>query len=540
VPLYPPLSMGRLDAYLDSTVRILEASQADLLVTNNQVQKILWSVVTRVPTLRDLVTVEKLDRSREADEPAPHIEPSDTVFLQFTSGSTALPRGVNVTHASLVANAKAIIYDGLQANRDRDVGVSWLPLYHDMGLIGFVLAPLIEAIPIVFIPTLSFVRRPGLWMDVIHKHRGSITFAPNFALARIVKRTREADLAKWDLSCLRVVGCGAEPIHAGTITAFVDKLSKACGMPRTAALPCYGMAEATLAMSFVGLDDEVTVDVIDADACYEERRARPVTPLADGSARPAGTAPLEVVSCGRTFPDHEIGVFDEHGERLDERRIGEIWFRGPSVAGGYYRNPDATRAAFGDGDGWLRTGDLGYIADGHVYISGRQKDMIIVHGRNYYPTGIEWLVEEVAGVRKGNVVVFSVPGDASEEVVVVSETNEKDPGKRDAIGAAVKQHLSEQMQLAVHDVVLIGIGQLPKTTSGKVQRRKTRQQYLDGTLGAEGVRSMGGSAEKLSLARHLAVSFLSRLRHTTNRFIRTGLSFMPFSNGSRRDQDNVN
>jgi fatty-acyl-CoA synthase len=505
VPLYPPLSLGRLDAYLGAMVRTLNAAAIDLVVTTSQVQKILWSVLPRVPSARDLVTVEQLAAGAESREDAPEIAPTDTVFLQFTSGSTAAPKGVVVTHASLCANGCAIMGPGLEADPERDVAVSWLPLYHDMGLIGFVLAPLTIGMPAVFMPTIAFVKRPTLWMDVIHAQKGTITFAPNFAFARVTKRTTDADLARWDLSRLRVVGCGAEPIHAGTMRAFVEKFA-AAGLRPEAMLPCYGMAEATLAMSFVPLRTPLVVDSIDPDACYADRRAVPA---------PTSSGALELVSCGRPFPGHELGIFDDDDRRLGERQIGEIRHRGPSVAAGYFRNPEQTRVVFGGerADGWLRTGDLGYIADGNLYISGRKKDILIIHGRNYYPQGIEWLVEEVPGVRKGNVVAFSVPGATSEEIVIVTETAETDAAKRAELAAAIKRHVNEAMALAVGDVTLVGVGELPKTTSGKLQRGKTREQYLGGTLGTEGVRSLSTGAQRIALARHFATSMVSRLRH---------------------------
>jgi len=218
------------------------------------------------------------------------------------------------------------------------------------------------------------------------------------------------------------------------------------------------------------------------------------------------------VSCGKPFPGHEIGIFSDDGKRLPERAIGEIRFRGPSVAGGYFQNPEATKATF-LADGWLRTGDLGYLSDGNLYISGRQKDILIIHGRNYYPQAIEWQIEEVAGIRKGNVVVFSVPGADTEEIVVVAETGEVDPEKRRALAHQVKSHLSAATSLAARDVVLLGVGELPKTTSGKVQRRKTREQYLARTLGTEGVRTLGSAGERLLIARHFMLSLASRIGH---------------------------
>jgi fatty-acyl-CoA synthase len=458
-----------------------------------------------VPSARDLVTVEALAAGPESREPAPEIAPSDPLFLQFTSGSTSAPKGVVVTHASLCANGCAIMTAGLEADPLRDKAVSWLPLYHDMGLIGFVLAPLMIGLPSVFMPTVAFVKRPSLWMDVIHDHRGTITFAPNFAFARVTKRASDADVARWDLSSLRVVGCGAEPIHAGTMRAFLERFAPSKLSPN-AMLPCYGMAEATLAMSFVRLDTPLRVDSIDPEACYAHKRALPA---------PTSAGALELVSVGRAFPDHELAIFDDDDRRLGEREIGEIRLRGPSTAAGYFRNPDQSRVVFGGerNDGWLRTGDLGYLADGQLYISGRKKDILIVHGRNYYPQGIEWLVEEVPGIRKGNVVAFSIPGATSEEVVVVAETQEADAAKRVALASAIKRHINEAMALAVGDVTLVGVGELPKTTSGKLQRSKTREQYLAGTLGTEGVRSLSTSAQRIALARHFATSMMSRIRH---------------------------
>ncbi|HEX7703606.1 MAG TPA: fatty acyl-AMP ligase [Kofleriaceae bacterium] len=523
VPLYPPLSLGRLDAYLGGMVRTLNAAAVDLVIATSQVQKILWSVMPRVPTARDLITVEDLASRPESSNEAPEIVPTDPVFIQFTSGSTSAPKGVVVTHASLCANALGIMHDALEIDPERDKAISWLPLYHDMGLIGFVLAPLTVAMPAVFLPTLSFVKQPSLWMDVIDRHRGTITFAPNFAFARLTKRASEADLARWDLSCLRIVGCGAEPIHAGTMRAFVERFGAAKLAPDVL-MPCYGMAEATLAMSFVPLRERLRVDVIDPDACYAERRAVPATTI----------GALELVSCGRPFPNHELGIFDDRDRRLGERQIGEIRFRGASVAAGYFRNSEQTAAVFG-ADGWLSTGDLGYLADGQLYISGRKKDILIVHGRNYYPQGIEWLVEEVPGVRKGNVVVFSVPGASSEEVVVVAETAETDADARKAIAIAIKQHVNEDMALAVGDVTLLGIGELPKTTSGKLQRSKARADYLAGTLGTEGVRSLSTGAQRLALARHVAASFVSRLRHTVG--TRLGLGWLAKSRPARDDME---
>jgi fatty-acyl-CoA synthase len=494
VPLYPPVSLGKLDAFMDSLVSILNVAKPRVLVTTDRVAKVLWSAVGRIPSIERVITAEELAVDPGGALPeAADVSDDDVAFLQFTSGSTALPKGVMVTHGSLAANCKAIIVDGLRPGPE-DRAVSWLPLYHDMGLIGFVLSPLFYRVPTVFIPTLSFIKNATLWMETLHKHRGTMTFAPNFAYALVTKRARPEQIARWDLSCVRVLGCGAEPINAGTLRAFTTALAPA-GLNPAALLPCYGMAEATLAMSFVGLDEPLRTDRIDAERYHRDAKAAPIS---------NGASFLEVVNCGRAFPDHQLSVQDESGRLLPDREVGELCFRGPSVTKGYWENPEATRATFRDG--WLRTGDLGYMVDGEVYVSGRIKDILIVNGRNYYPQTIEWLVDEIPGIRRGSAVVFTRPGAASEEIIVAAESRTADP---DALKAQIVARVSEELQLAVSDVALVEPGSLPKTSSGKLQRRKTRDQYLNGTIGRGG-RSRSG---RLAVARHLALSLMGRARH---------------------------
>ena len=501
VPLYPPLSLGKLDAFMDALVSILNVAKPRVLVTTGRVGKVLWSAVGRIPSVEKVITAEELAGEPAGALPAAaDLRDHEVAFLQFTSGSTALPKGVMVTHGSLAANCGAIVGSGLAATGVEDRAVSWLPLYHDMGLIGFVIAPVCFGIPTVFIPTLSFIKNATLWMETIHKHRGTLSFAPNFAYALVTKRARPEQIARWDLSSMRVFGCGAEPINPDTMRAFVKAMEPA-GLNPTALLPCYGMAEATLAMSFVGLDEPLRTDRIDAEKYHGEHRA---TPVSNGSAF------LEVVDCGRTFPGHQMSVQDEHGRLLPDRQVGELCFRGPSVAAGYWEDAAATRASFRDG--WLHTGDLGYMADGRVFISGRIKDILIVHGRNYYPQRIEWLVDEIPGVRKGSAVVFTRPGKASEEIVVAAESRTDQP---EALRAQIVARVSEEFQLAVADVALVAPGTLPKTSSGKLQRRKTREQYLAGSIGRVG---RGGST-RLAVAKHLALSWVGRARHEMRKLL---------------------
>jgi fatty-acyl-CoA synthase len=499
VPLYPPVSLGKLDAFMDALVSILNVARPRVLVTTDRVGKVLWSAIGRIPSIEKVLPAE--DRAREpagARPPAAAVKDGDVAFLQFTSGSTALPKGVMVTHGSLAANCRAIVEEGLRADLEKgdDVAVSWLPLYHDMGLIGFVIAPICFGISTVFIPTLSFIKNATLWMETISKHRGTMSFAPNFAYALVTKRAKPEQIARWDLSQMRVFGCGAEPINPATLRAFVEAMAPA-GLKPQAMLPCYGMAEATLAISFVPLDEPVRTDRIDPDRYHAHREARPVA---------NGGPALEVVNCGRTFSGHEVCAQDEEGRILPDRRVGELCFRGPSVSAGYWENPEATRAAFRDG--WLHTGDLGYVAGGEVYVSGRIKDILIVNGRNYYPQGIEWVVDEIPGVRRGSSVVFTRPGKASEEVVVAVESRAADEAAK-ALREQIVSRVGEEFQLAVADVAVAPPGTLPKTSSGKLQRRKTREQYLAGTIGRAG---RGGST-RLAVAKYAALSLVGRARH---------------------------
>jgi len=474
VPVYPPMSMGKLSSYVDTLAAIMACAKPSFVCAPKKLEATLWPALARSPSVQGVLSAEMLRAAACADNAArmekpEHILPEDICFLQFTSGSTSLPKGVEVTHANLIANCKAMMVDGLQC-REGDVTVSWLPLYHDMGLIGFVISTALYGVPSVLLSTSSFIRNPALWLEAMHRKRGSIAFAPNFAYALTSKRLRPEAIERFDLSCVRVFGCGSEPINPNTLREFASKLAPAKLAP-SALLPCYGMAEHSLAISFVGLEEEMKTDIIDK-ALYESKQlARP----------PKGKAEtLEFVNCGRAFPGHEMAAFDSAGKRLKDREVGELWLKGPSVARGYFENPEATAATFGGG--WLKTGDLGYLVDGEVFVVGRLKDIIILYGRNYDPQHFEWALDCLSDIRQGNVVAFSRPGAASEELVIVAESRAAD---KEALALQVRQHLSEQFQVACADVVIVPPGTLPKTSSGKLQRRKTRERYLLGSLLAE-------------------------------------------------------
>ena len=508
VPMYPPLALGKVDSYVKNVEHIVASSGAKVLLVSKVVRPILGSAV-ETGAIERMAVVESLDLDAPRANTEPSLSPDDLCFLQYTSGSTSAPKGVQVTHGNLAANAWAIIAEALAANPDVDRGCSWLPLYHDMGLIGFVIAPLFGCIPVTFLPTLEFVKRPAYWLESLHKYQATITFAPNFAYALAARRSKDADIAGWDLSRIRVLGCGAEPIQPSTLNGFIERLAPT-GIKANALLPCYGMAEATLAISFSQtVGGVLKVDAVDA-ASLREGEAKA---WAEGSAD-ADTRRVEIVNCGPAVPGHEVCVMDVEGNRLGDRQVGELCFKGPSVTTGYYGNPEATASSF-QGE-WLHSGDLGYMVNGDVFVCGRVKDMIIIHGRNYYPQDIEWLVQELEGVRKGAVVAFACQpeGESSEQLVVVAEWAGKEK-PADEVLARIERAVNDVVQTEVGlrpwKVALIPAGTIPKTSSGKLQRRKTKDQFERGTLGLEGPGTESLQA-KAAVAKQMARSYTAMAR----------------------------
>ena len=465
VPIYPPQTLAKMEAYGDTVRHVLAASGANVLVTNDALRPLIeqhlvgGASAARVVLERDVREAEGF--AEQAPEP---VSLDDLAFLQFTSGSTSSPKGVMVTHRNLSVNSHAIMFDGLKSTPE-DRGVSWLPLYHDMGLIGFVIAPLYALVQVMFLPTSAFIRRPSLWLDAIHRFRGTITFAPNFAFALATRAVTEGQARSWDLSSMRALGCGAEPIQPEVLRAFLGRFA-AQGLRPESILPSYGMAEATLAITFADVTAPLRTDRIDLAA------------MRAGEARPSqGAAAMELVSCGRPFPGHELAVMGAGGRPLGERQVGEVWLRGPSVTAGYFGDPVATEETFGGG--WLRTGDLAYQADGELFICGRAKDLIILNGKNYYPQDIERIVSRVDGIRDGQCVAFSRFDDSGAEIaVVVAESRKLTDGLAAAVVAAVRGELG----LTITETHFIKRGTLAKTSSGKVRRRECKRRLEEREL----------------------------------------------------------
>lgn len=467
VPVSPPQVTKGSEHFLATVARIIDDAGAQVLLTTDSSKSFAEDLLQRTSGHARLFSTD----ATFADDPPPFepplIRPEDICFLQYTSGSTSAPKGVMVTHGNLMANITSFLGPhGLNCGPG-DVAVSWLPLYHDMGLIGFILGPLIYIGPVIILSTTSFARDPRIWLRAIDRYRGTITFAPNFAYAQVVKRLRRQDLETLDLSCLRVAGCGAEPVQAQTLRSFAECLAPA-GFRAEALLPSYGLAESTLAVSLHPQGTLLRTELLDAEA------------LRNGKAQSAtannGRA-NELVSCGFPLPGHQVAIVNEAGEVLPEREIGEVTVKGPSVAAGYFRNPEATADTWRDG--WLRTGDLGYLANGELFICGRSRELIIIRGANYYPQDIELIVRDLPGIKRGNVAAFGVSEGAEERLVIVAEAEAREG---EALRQAIASRIQEAVGLEVYRVVLVPAGTLLRTTSGKLRRRRIKQLYEQGEL----------------------------------------------------------
>jgi fatty-acyl-CoA synthase len=480
VPIYPPFRANRIAEYATRQSGILRNAESRFLVTFKQAEGLARLLQPGVPSLRAVLNAERLanapanevperaDKWRPVEFLAHHARGEDIAFLQYTSGSTGDPKGVTLTHANLLANIRSIMAGvDLVAN---DVAVSWLPLYHDMGLIGAWFVPLVAGVPLVVMSPLAFLSRPERWLRAIHAHRGTISPAPNFAYELCVRKIADQDIEGLDLSSWRAAFNGAEPVSADTMERFAARFEK-YGFRREALLPVYGLAEATLGVSAAKFGG-YRVDHIDRGRFESEGRAIPA----------ARGATLDFVSAGKPLPNVEVRIVASNGKDAGERREGRLWLQSPAATSGYYRNPDATRELIRE-PGWLDSGDLAYRAEGEVYITGRAKDLIIKAGRNMYPHEIEAVAGRVAGVRTGCVVAFGAPDARSgtERLVVAAEVRNLAEAGR--ISADITQAVNDAMGVPPDVVELIPPQSIPKTSSGKLRRRETRQLYLHGKLG---------------------------------------------------------
>ncbi len=474
VPLYPPARVSQLEEHLRRHGRILASSGARVLVTLPEARRLARVLRAAAPALERVVAPEAV-----AADPAglrrPAPDGSAVAFLQYTSGSTGDPKGVVLTHANLLANIRAM-GEAVGASPD-DCFVSWLPLYHDMGLIGAWLGSLYHGAPLVLMPPLRFMARPRRWLEAISRHRGTLSASPNFGYALCATRLRERDLEGLDLSSWRCAFNGAEPVSPATVERFVARM-RPYGFRPEAMMPVYGLAESSVGLCFPPPGRGVRVDAVRRETFEREHVAAPAAPDEPGA--------LRFVGCGFPLPGHQVRIVGAEGRELPERHEGRIQFRGPSATSGYWRNPEATRALF-DGE-WLETGDLGYLADGELFVTGRVKDLIIRAGRNLYPQEIEDAVQALEGVRPGGVAAFAAPDPegGGERLVVMAETTLREPQARAGLEARIREAVAALGELPPEEVVLVPPHAVPKTSSGKVRRGAARAMHLEGRVPASG------------------------------------------------------
>jgi fatty-acyl-CoA synthase len=479
VPCPVPYSMhiGGREAYVARIAGMMRSARASAAITPGDLEGQVAEAagVAGVPIVLSHEGLADLAAGNHELEP---FRADEVAYIQYSSGSTSHPKGVLITQAAITDNVGGILRHGLKA-RPGDRALSWLPLYHDMGLVGFCIAPLMGQFTVDYLSTPAFARRPALWLKLMSDNRCTISFAPSFGYELAARRIN-GGAAELDLSAWRVAGIGGDMVRPDILDAFAAHLSPA-GFNPTAFLPSYGMAETTLGITFADLDRPVKVDVLDRAQTKLSRRAVPARP---------GLKPERIrsfVVCGRPLPGTRIEVRNDAGCALGEREIGHIWVRGPSLMAGYFEAPEATAAVMGD-DGFMDTGDMGYWLDGELVITGRAKDLILHNGRNIWPQDIEWAVEQIAPLRNSAVAAFAVEGrDGGDEVVVLVECR--------PAGEAELEALRRQVSAMVYrtagidsNVVMVAPRSLPFTSSGKLSRAGAKADFMAGRIAEIGLR----------------------------------------------------
>jgi len=470
VPIYPPVRLRQIEEHMRRQAGILSNAQARMLITFDEAKPLTRLLKSGVDTLRAVVTVDELSRSG-ARHARLAMQAQDIALLQYTSGSTGDPKGVVLTHANLLANIRAM-GQATGANAG-DVFVSWLPLYHDMGLIGACMGSLYYGLPLILMSPLNFIARPQRWLWAISNHHGTLSPAPNFAY-ELCLRAMDDDIKGLDLSSWRMAFNGAEPVSPDTIERFSARFST-YGFRRESLTPVYGLAESSVGLAFPPMDRGPVVDRIKRETLARQGKAVPAD-MDDANA-------LQFVACGRPLPGHQIRIVDGAGREVAEREEGRLQFTGPSVTSGYFHNPEATAELY-QGD-WLDSGDFAYIAGGDIYLTGRAKDIIIRAGRNIYPQELEDAVGSIPRIRKGCVAAFASRDleSGTERLVILAETRERGPEKMDALRQQINELAVELLGTPPDEVVLAPPNTVLKTSSGKIRRAASREVYERGDIG---------------------------------------------------------
>jgi fatty-acyl-CoA synthase len=469
VPLPLPTSFGGRDAYTDQLSVQLNSSDPILFLYPAELEDFAKEAAKKAKvTPRAWESLAEVDPSTD-DLPA--AEPDDIAYLQYSSGSTRFPHGVAVTHRALLDNLRAHGV-GLEV-RDSDRCISWLPWYHDMGLVGCFLSPMSLQMSVDYLKTEDFARRPLAWLDMITRNPGtSVSYSPTFGYdicsRRMSSQTRAAD--RFDLSRWRIAGNGADMIRPDVMQAFVDSFAEA-GFQAKAFCPSYGLAEATLAVSLMPPGEGIRLELVEENELSGQASDDPQRPRRYRA----------IVNCGKPVLGMAIEIRGPDGEELPDRGIGKVFVRGTSVMHSYFRDEESTKACLSD-DGWLDTGDMGYMSDGYIFIVGRAKDMIIINGRNHWPQDIEWAVEQLPGFKSGDIAAFAITGPSGEETpAVLVHCRVSDAGERGKLRDEIRERV--RAITGISPVVeLIPPRTLPRTSSGKLSRTKARNLYLSGEI----------------------------------------------------------
>ena len=477
VPVSIPVGIGGKEAYLDQLRRQFAASGAVAAVGLDDLAGYLAEAAAEFPAIRLHGGMDAINSLPEKPVDLRPLGGDELCYIQFSSGSTRHPHGVQITQSALMANLTGMTgpagLDVMQGDR----AVSWLPLYHDMGLIGFLMAPLSSQLSIDYLTPRDFARRPMQWLNLLSRNRGTISYSPSFGYDLAVRRGATQVPADLDLSTWRHAGIGGDMVRADVLERFAETFAPH-GFDARAFIPSYGMAEVCLAITFCPHGTGVRTDAIDRTALGEQQMAVPAADPSDNRRA------RRFVVCGRVLPGHRLEVRDAAGKVLADRAVGRIFVQGPSIMPGYYGEPEASREVL-SADGWLDTGDLGYLVDGEVVPTGRAKDLILLNGRNVWPQDLEWTAEsEVGKLKSGDVAAFSVDQDAGETLVVLVQARSGDAAVRAALVSDVAAVLRARHGVEAQ-VELVGHNALPQTSSGKLSRSKARTLFLSGAFKQE-------------------------------------------------------
>ncbi|WP_308910217.1 fatty acyl-AMP ligase [Pseudokordiimonas caeni] len=474
VPLPLPTSFGGKEGYVSQLQGQMQSCDASAIMAPDFMAGIIAEATEGMSLRFKGSCADYAAADADADHRLPTAD--DLAYLQYSSGSTRFPHGVAVTHRSLLANTFGMGFHGVKL-QDDDRCVSWLPFYHDMGLVGTLLTTLTCQVSVDFIPTEEFARRPLTWLRVLSNNKGTISYSPTFGFDVCSRRAamRASALEGLDLSSWRVAGIGGDMIRPDVMRDFHETF-RSIGVRKTIFLPSYGLAECTLGVSFGEVGKGIEIDLVE-EALLGGDRHLLVTNSKDNDRK------REVVNCGKPLPEYEIEIRDEDDAALGEGHVGRVFVRGTSVMREYFNDPETTRDVLSE-DGWLDTGDMGYMKKECLYIVGRAKDMIIVNGRNHWPQDIEWAAEQLPGVKAGDIAAISVPGENAEEVpMILAQCRQSDPADRARFADMLKKHV--QKTTGINCLIeLVGPRALPRTSSGKLSRSKARNQYLSGRLQA--------------------------------------------------------